>query len=293
MRKKSQGITKSEEYELLRRAKAGDNPAKAALIEAHTPFIANIIKKEFTLASSVSEEDLMQEGRIGLLDAIDRFEMERDLRFLTFAYWRIKKALVAYLSEMAYQMKVPFADVVKLRKVTNRLDMGLSESPNEDAEFINQQKNVHILALLMGCLPINPTEYIQNTEDSYWSVHDSKLLERASQDPTDPIISGIMVDEIISQLSKLPAAEGFMLGQALGLYVAETPIPLKYIAGERSRITTSEDGEVEVIPGWNGYGLQIGETYNSVGKRIKESEAKFKHYLRDLLGPLYADYLEN
>lgn len=290
--KKAQGIGKEREYELLRLAKAGDRLAKADLIEAHTPFIANIIHKEFTLPSWVSEEDVLQEGRIGMLEAIERFDMDRNLRLCTFAYWRIRKAIVSYLSEMAYSTKVPFADVVKLKKTVNRLDMGLSEDPSEDDKIINQQKNIHILSLIMGCLPINPTEYIQGSDESYGG-HDSKVAEKLSQDPTDPIISTMMVEEIIAQLSKLDAAEGYMLSQYLGLYVTENPIPLKYIAGERSRVTKSEDGEVEVVPGCNGYGLQIGETYNSVGKLIKQSEAKFKHILKQLLGDLYADHLEN
>jgi len=289
-RKKPVAITKEREYELIRRAKDGDKAAKAELLEAHKPFIMTVIK-EFTLPGWVSLEDVQQEGQIGMLDAIERFDLSRNLRLCTFAYWRIKKAVVAYLSEMGYPMKVPFPDVVKLKKTANRIEMGLSQDLEEDHKFLNQSKNIHILHLILGCLPINPTEYGQGRdEDSAWSAIESQL---STMDPSDRVIGSILVEEIISKLTELTVYEGHMLAQYLGIYVTEDPVPLKYIAGERSRVVKINEDSVDIVPGWNGFGLQIGETYNSVGKLIKQSEAKLKAILRRFLGRPYADYLES
>ena len=286
-KKKANNITKEREYELIVLAKQGDRKAKQELIEAHSPFIATIVK-QFTLPSWVSMEDVMQEGKIGLLDAIERFRLDSGFRLCTFAFWRIKKAIVAYLGEMGYMMKVPFPDVVKIKKIQNRLDMGLSPDLEADNKAINLQKNIHILHLILGCLPINPTEYgLGKDEDLTWTHVESQLV---SADISDGIVGSIIMEDVVNMIANLTVIEGYMLGLYLGIYVAEVPVPLKYIAGEEGKIVM-KDGVIEVMGGWNGFGLQIGQTYNKCSQIIKQSEQKFKKILRDYFDSQYDDYL--
>lgn len=290
MKKKHVGLTREEEQELIKKAQGGDGKAKAILLDTHTPFIATVLK-EFTLPTWVPHEDVMQEGRFGMLDAIERFDLSSGNKLCTFAYWRIRKAIVAYLSEMGYPMKVPFPDVVKLKKIVNKMEAGGSENVEEDLKTISLPKNLHILSLIMGCIPISPTEYGAGRDrDDEPSIPptESQLM---TPDSADGVIGGIVESEIIDKLREMTVYEGFMLAQYLGFYVTEDPVPLKYIAGEKTKLVAGVSDHAE--GGWNGFGLQIGETYNSCSKVIKQSEVRFKTVLRNFFDGLYAEYLES
>lgn len=281
-------ITKLEEYALIRRAKAGDTKAMAEILEVHAPFISKVIN-HFTLSSWVSREDVVQEARIGMIDAVHRFDLSRNLRLCTFAYWRIHKAIIVHLTEMGYPLKVPFPDVIALKKILNRLDQGLSTDVQADLAALRSPKNVQIRSLVSGSLPINPTEIGGDTEDPLCSPLESQLL---CKDASESVLGDMLMEAIIQKISELPAVEGHMLAQYLGIYAAEKPVPLKYIAGERSREIKDGEQVVDVTDGWNGFGLQIGQTYNSVSKAIKLGEAKYKAILRQFFDGLYDDYLE-
>lgn len=283
------GIPRKRERELIILAQAGDKKAMAELIEANSPFVGQVIK-EFTLPSWVPMEDVLQEGKIGLIDGIKRFDINSGYRLCTFAYWRIRKAISDYLSVMGYSMKVPFSDVVKLKKVVNRLEMGLSPDEDADERIVAQAKNVHILSLILGCLSIHPTEVSGSGEDEpIFPVLESSNL---NSDDTDSIIGDILMEEIVHKVSSLSVLEGEMLGQFLGIYGASEKKPLKYIAGEKTRVVKKGDS-VEVVGGYAGFGLEVGETYNSCSKLIRQGEAKLKNLLREFFdNSLYGEYLE-
>ena len=298
MTEKGSEMSRAREYELIHRAKNGDKAAMGILVAAHTPFIARCIK-EFTLPSWVSMEDVLQEGRIGMIDAIGRFNTESGHTLCTYAYWRIKKSVSGYMTEMGYPLKIPFPDVVKLKKVINRMEQGLSTEPEVDGKTLHLSKNVHIQNLLAGCLPIHPTVHGSGGEGSdfvdvgagfFAAMQDAAL---STPDMSDGVLGKMLHDAIIETLSKLSIVEGVMLGQHLGLYVSGDPVPLKHIAGEKSRITRRDDRDVEVAGGLSGFGLECGESYNKCSELIRQGEAKLRALLKEYLGEgLYDDYLE-
>lgn len=278
-------IPKEEERDLIRRAKAGDKKAVARLIEAHTPFVMKVAQG-FTLPVWVSMEDVRQEGIIGLLDAINKFDLEKyENKFLAYAYWRIHKAIVGYLTDMGYSMRIPFQDVMKLRAIVNRLDFNMSLDIEGDTDIVNQQKNLHILSLLVGCLPIHPTDVVgyHEHDDPYADSDHSLALKH---DAMDDVLSVLIADEIEAKMGELTVVEGVMLSMYLGIHFRKEAMPLKSIAGEPAKVT--EDGDIIIIePGQAGFGLEVGETYNNVSRLIRQSEAKFRSILKEFFGNMY------
>jgi len=157
-------ITAKHEYELLAVAQGPD--ARAAkwavqeLIEAHRPFVATMINR-FTAPTWVEHADLEQSAILGLLHGIRHFDMSQGYRLLTFAGWHVRKEIVKYLSEMGYAAKVPFQDIMKLKKILNR---HACETFTPDLPWKVVRVTVAKKARTRKLVP-SRTEFLENPED--------------------------------------------------------------------------------------------------------------------------------
>ena len=84
-------LTRGQEVELSRRAKAGDERARQKLIEKNLRLVVSVAKRHRGMG--LSFEDLIQEGNVGLIEAVERFDPERGHKFSTYAVWWIQKAV--------------------------------------------------------------------------------------------------------------------------------------------------------------------------------------------------------
>jgi RNA polymerase sigma factor (sigma-70 family) len=98
-------LTREEEQELARRAKAGDDRAKQRLIEANLRLVVQIARRY--LNRGLPLPDLIEEGNLGLMRAVDKFEPERNLRFSTYGTWWIRQAVVRALANQARTIRLP------------------------------------------------------------------------------------------------------------------------------------------------------------------------------------------
>ena len=96
----------TEEKELALKAKAGDLEAKKALIQANLKLVMTIARKAIHV-SKLPMVDLIQEGNLGLMIAVEKFNPELGYRFSTYATWWIKQAMFKAISEQSYCMKIP------------------------------------------------------------------------------------------------------------------------------------------------------------------------------------------
>lgn len=121
-------LTRDEEYELAVKSKHGDSAARAKLIESNSRFVISIAKKY--QGRGLPLEDLISEGNIGLINAIDKFEPEKGYHFISYAVWWIRQAIMKALSDKSRMIRLPVNRCNDYLKVTNaRIQM---ETSSED-----------------------------------------------------------------------------------------------------------------------------------------------------------------
>ena len=99
-------LSAEEEKNLAKLAKEGSSEAKKALIKCNLKLVVSLAKKMLH-SGNLSLSDLIQEGNIGLITAIDKFNYKLGYRFSTYASWWIKQAMFKAISEQSHGMKIP------------------------------------------------------------------------------------------------------------------------------------------------------------------------------------------
>jgi RNA polymerase primary sigma factor len=90
-------LTREEEYDLSRRAKKGDESARRILAQANLPFVVAVARKFASRSGRL--DDLIQEGNVGLMKAIEHFDPKKNVRFATYAVWWIRAYITRYLKD--------------------------------------------------------------------------------------------------------------------------------------------------------------------------------------------------
>ena len=98
-------LTREEEEHLARKVAAGDNDAKEALARANLRFVVNVAKRYQNQGLPLL--DLISEGNIGLLHAIDRFDVDKGYHFISYAVWWIKQAILKAVCEQSRLIRLP------------------------------------------------------------------------------------------------------------------------------------------------------------------------------------------
>ena len=129
---KMEPLTPEEEEELIRKAKQGDKEATEKLIYAHLKFVVNMAKRY--QGYGVPLADLINEGNIGLLRALQRFDPKRRVRFLSYAIWWVRQAIMKALNEQSRLIKVSSERRAKLKKIRQK-EIDLLQEMGEEPTF--------------------------------------------------------------------------------------------------------------------------------------------------------------
>ncbi|MCD6087822.1 MAG: RNA polymerase subunit sigma [Candidatus Hydrothermota bacterium] len=129
---KMEPLTPEEEEELIRKAKQGDKEATEKLIYAHLKFVVNMAKRY--QGYGVPLADLINEGNIGLLRALQRFDQKRKVRFLSYAIWWVRQAIMKALNEQSRLIKVSSERRAKLKKIRQK-EIDLLQEMGEEPTF--------------------------------------------------------------------------------------------------------------------------------------------------------------
>ena len=122
--KKAKLLTFEEELELSRRIQAGEEEARSRLIESNLRLVVRIAKNYLT--PEVSILDLIQEGNLGLMKAVSKYDFRKQVRFSTYASWWIKQSIVRSLSNKKRVIRLPHRQEEKLRRI-NKIYNNLSQ----------------------------------------------------------------------------------------------------------------------------------------------------------------------
>ena len=123
-------LTREAEHDLARRARAGDEAAKARLVEANLRLVVQVARRY--LNRGLPLPDLVEEGNLGLLRAVEKFEADRGTRFSTYAVWWIRQAIVRALANQARMIRLPVHVELLLGRYAReekRLEQELGRSP--------------------------------------------------------------------------------------------------------------------------------------------------------------------
>ena len=187
-------FTPAEEFDTATRARAGDFQARQSMIEHNLRLVVSIAKNY--LGRGVHMSDLIEEGNLGLMHAIDKFEPERGFRFSTYATWWIRQTIERAIMNQTRTIRLPIHVVKELnvylraaRELTQKLDH--EPSPEEIANLL--EKPVGEVKRMLGL-----NERVSSVDVSLGPDSDKTLLDTLTDDrPTDPC--ELLQDDDLSQ----------------------------------------------------------------------------------------------
>lgn len=143
-------LSREEEGKTARAAASGSKTAREKLVSANLRFVVSIAKKYQGFGLPL--EDLISEGNVGLLNAVDRFDIEKGCHFISYAVWWVRQAIMSALCEKARMIRLPTNRAVELVKIENARKAVKKEHLPEDeireiAELLNMEKG-HVTDLL-------------------------------------------------------------------------------------------------------------------------------------------------
>jgi RNA polymerase primary sigma factor len=126
-------LTREEEHDLARDIQAGDRDALDQLVQSNLSFVAKVASEYRNLG--IPFEDLLNEGNLGLIEAARRFNPDRNNKFISYAIWWIRKAILKALCEKAHVVRMPYSQIKKfkeIRKAEQELRRSLGRAPTRD-----------------------------------------------------------------------------------------------------------------------------------------------------------------
>jgi RNA polymerase primary sigma factor len=221
-------LSREDEEKTAREAVKGNRIAREKLVNSNLRFVVNIAKKYQGLGMPL--EDLIAEGNIGLVNAVDRFDIDKNCRFISYAVWWIRQAILSALCEKSRMIRLPAnraAELVKIEKAKKLVKKQHSpeEEINEIAALLNMKKE-HVLELLAI------SRDMLSLETHVSQDHESLLKDLIEDDkyvsPEVAVEHSVMKDDIESVLNTLNRDEAEIIRCHYGLG-RRTPMSLKEI----------------------------------------------------------------